>query len=73
LEDFTDPHSTPSHQLKKQSVSGFEGTKDNLVYHFLFKNIPTDESRGSIEFFEHRCVTGTSEIGIEVLGDEVEE
>jgi hypothetical protein len=63
----------PSHRLKKQSVSRFDGTKDNFVYPFLFRNVPADESRGSIEFFEHGCVTGTSEIGIEVLGDEVEE
>jgi hypothetical protein len=70
---LADSHPTPGHQLKNQSFSGFDRAKDNLIHNFLFKNSPANESRGSIELFQHGSVTGTSEIMIEVLSDEIEE
>jgi len=73
LQNLTDPHPTPSHQLKNQAVSGFYGAKDGLIHYFLFQNAPAGESWGSIEFLQHRGVTGASETGIEVFDDEVEE
>ena len=73
MEDFTNPHSTPSHQLKHQPVSGFDRAKDDFVRDFLFENSPADESRGSIELFQHRGIAWASEIVIEVLTDEIEE
>ncbi len=57
---FADPHFTPSHQLKHQPVSGFNRSQDDLIHHFLFENGPADESRRSIELFEHRSVTRVS-------------
>jgi hypothetical protein len=73
LQNLTDPHSTPSHQFKNQSVPGFDGAKDSLIHYFFFQNVPAGESWGSIELFQHRGVTGASEIRIEVFDDEVEE
>jgi len=73
LEDFTDPHSTPSHQLEHQPISGFDNAKDDFVHNFLFENGPTGESRGPIELFQHRGITWASEIMIEILSDEIEE
>jgi hypothetical protein len=73
LEDFTDPHSTPSHQLKHQPVSRFDSAKDDLIHNFLFENGPSDEPRGSIELFQHRGITRASEIAIKILRDEIEE
>jgi hypothetical protein len=73
LEDFTDPHPSPSHQLKNQPVPGFDRAKDNFIHHFLFEDGSADESRGSIQLLHHGGIAWASEIGIEVLGDEVEE
>ena len=73
MEDFTDPHRTPSHQLKHQSVSGFDRAKDDLIHDFLFEDGPSDESRRTIELFQHRSIAWTPEIGIEILSDEIEE
>lgn len=69
---LANPHSATSHQLKNQPVPGFDGTEDDFIYEFLFQNGPTDGSRGTIELLQHRGVTGTSEVWIEILGDEVE-
>jgi hypothetical protein len=73
LQDLADPHSAPSHQFKHQSVSGFDRAKDDFIHDFLFENSPAGESRRSIELFQHRSIAWASEIGIEVLSDEVEE
>ena len=73
LQNLTDPHPTPGHEFKNQSVSWFDGAKDGLIHYFLFQDVPAGESWGSIEFLQHRGVTGASETGIEVFDDEVEE
>ena len=73
FQHFTDPHSAPGHQLKNQPVSGFDRAKDDFIHHFLFEDSPAHGSRGSIELFEHGGIAWASEIGFEVLSDEVEE
>jgi len=73
FQDLADPHSTSGHQLKNQPVSGFDGAENDLIHHFFFKNGPTDGSRWAIQFFQHGGIARASEIGVEVLGDEVEE
>jgi hypothetical protein len=73
LQDLADPHTAPSHQLKHQPVSGFGGTEDYLIHHFLFEDGPADEPRRSIELFQHGSVAWASEIRIQVLSDEIEE
>jgi len=73
LEDLANSHPSPGHQLKNQSVSGFDSAEYHFIYDLLFENGPPGKSGGPIEFFQHGCVAWASEIGIEVLGDEVEE
>ncbi len=73
LQNLTDSHPTPGHQLKNQTIPGFDGTKDVLIHNFFFQNVPAGESGSSIELLQHRSVTGASEIRIEVFDDEVEE
>ncbi len=73
LQNLTNSHPTSGHQFKNQPVPGFDGTKDGLIHYFLFQNIPAGESWGSIELFQHRSTARASEIGIEVLSDEIEE
>jgi hypothetical protein len=73
FQDFADPHFTPSHQFKNQPVPGFDGSENDFIHHFLFENAPTDGSGWAIQLFQHRGITWASEIGVEVLGDEVEE
>ncbi len=73
LQNLTDSHPTPGHEFKNQSVSGFDGAEDGFIYYFFFQNVPAGESWDSIELLQHRGVTGTSEIRIEVFDDEVEE
>jgi len=72
FQDLADPHPTPGHQLKNQPIPGFGGAKDDFIYDFLFQDLPTDGSRGSIQLFQHRGIAWASEIGIKILGDEVE-
>lgn len=73
LEDLTDPHPAPGHEFENQSVSGFDGAEYELIHYLLFENGPSGESGGSIELFQHGSITGASEIGVKILGDEVEE
>ena len=70
---LADPHPTPGHQLKDQPVPGFDGAENDFVNHFLFQDGPADWSRGSIQLLQHRGIAWASEIGIEVLSDEIEE
>jgi hypothetical protein len=69
---LADPHSTAGHQLKHEPISGFDGAEDDFIHHFLFKNGPMDRSRWAIQLLQHGGIAWASEIGIEVLGDEVE-
>ena len=73
MQDLADPHPAPSHQFKTQPVPGFNRAKDDFVHRFLFKNGPAGKARRSIELFQHRGIAWASEIGIEVLSDEIEE
>ncbi len=73
FQDFADPHSAPGHQLKDQPVPGSSGSEDDLIYHFLFQNGPSDGSRWPIQLFQQEGVAWTSKIEIQVLGDKVEE
>ncbi len=40
FQDLADPHSAPGHQLKDQPVSGFSGSEDDFIHHFLFRFLP---------------------------------
>jgi len=72
FQDLADPHPTPGHQFKNQAIPGFDGPEDDFIHYFLFQDDPADGSRTAIQFFRHGGIAWASEIGIEVLGDEVE-
>ena len=71
FQDLADPHSTPSHQLKKEPIPGFDGAKNDFIHHLFLQNGPTDGSRWSIQFFQHGGIAWAAEIGIEVLVNEL--
>ena len=72
FQDLADPHPAPGHQLKNEPIPGFNGTENDFIHHFLFENGPADGSRWSIQLFQHRGIAWASEIGVKILGDEVE-
>jgi hypothetical protein len=73
FQDLANPHPTPGHQLKNQPIPGFGGAKDDFIHDFLFQDLPTDGTRGSIKFSKHRGIAWVSEVRVKVLGDKIEE
>lgn len=69
---LADPHPTPGQQLKNQSIPGFDGAENDFIHYFLFQNGPAYGSRGTIQLLQQGGIAWALEIGIEVLGDEVE-
>ncbi len=55
------------------TIPWFDSTENDFIHYLFFQNGPTDWTRRSIELFEHGGIAWAAEIGVEILGNEVEE
>ena len=58
VQDFTDPHATPSHQFQDQPVPGVHGSKDDLVNSLLIDDIPLESLWALEDLSDNRGVAG---------------
>jgi hypothetical protein len=73
FQDLAYPHTTPSHELQNKTVSYLSGSKDDLVNHFFFMDLPRSYLSRSEKLFQHRGITRILELSIQVVSDEVKE
>jgi hypothetical protein len=73
VQDFAHPHATSSHEFQHQTVSYFDGAKDDLVDGLFLMNLPTGQFPQPKEFLQYRCIAGIRKLSIQVITDEVEE
>ncbi len=57
LQNLTDPHTTPGHELQHEAVSCLSGSEDDLVNNFLLLNLPLSQLTRSEELLQHGGVT----------------
>lgn len=73
LQDLSDSHPPSGHEFQDKAVSRFDRPEDDLVNGLLFYNSPMVRLSRSIQFPEHRRITGVLESRIEVYFDELKE
>ncbi|MFZ5453895.1 MAG: lactonase family protein [Thermodesulfobacteriota bacterium] len=67
------PHAAPGHELQHQTVPNLSGAEDDLVDGLFLMDLPTPQFIRPKEFLQHGGVPWIRELGIQVIGDEVEE
>jgi hypothetical protein len=73
FQHFTDAHATTGHQFEDQSIANFSGAENYLVNGFLFDDFPSQRHPLAIKLANHGPVAWISELGIDIVADEIEE
>ena len=73
LQDFANPHATPGHKFKHETVPRPGGPEDDLADDNLFVDLPLGLLSRSENLFQHGGVAGVPELCVQIVADEVKE
>ncbi|MGD9249603.1 MAG: hypothetical protein PVG19_00170 [Desulfobacterales bacterium] len=73
FQHLTDPHASPGHQFKHESIPGFGGSKNDFIHGFFFNDFPFGNDPFTILFPDHGRVAWITQFVIEIVADEIEE
>jgi hypothetical protein len=68
---FPNPHTSPCHEFQDKPISHLSGPKDNLVNGIFIYDRPLCQLLWTEKLFQHRCVAGIMELGIQIIADEI--
>ena len=70
--NLTDPHASPGHQFKHESIPGFGGSKNDFIHGFFLQDIPMHRPFHPKHLSHYGCVAGILKPFIDIVADEIE-